>query len=470
MFRLLKNKNNILGMNARNLEYIRQANKKKAISLANDKLKTKQALQAAGLPIANLYGIIHNRKELLTFDWDKLPNSFVLKPNHGLGGGGIIVVFGKKKNNLWIGTNDKLIGLTDIMAQISNILDGNFSFSNIPDIAFFEERLRLHQDFKKISWQGMPDIRILIFNNVPVMAMLRLPTRESEGKANLHQGGIGVGVDLISGITTYATYKDKEIHRHPDTGASLNDFAIPNWEAMLEIAIKAGLAIGLGYSGIDIVVDRDKGPVILEVNAHPGLSIQNANLLPLKERLNRVKGLEITSAYKGLKVAQELFAKKEKLPVAQEERNKKILGFIENVTIVLNNNIKEELRAKIDTGIASTTINYNLAEKLGFQKAITCFEHLISQEKIAAKEIKEIEEKLNKINDPKKTLITNIVGFKKGNNYILRPKVAMSFILKNQKINTEVAIAHNDELSYPLIIGRNDLKQFLVDPTKTLTK
>jgi len=36
------------------------------------------------------------------------------------------------------------------------------------------------------------------------MAMLRLPTKESGGKANLQQGAIGLGIDMASGVTTSA--------------------------------------------------------------------------------------------------------------------------------------------------------------------------------------------------------------------------------------------------------------------------
>jgi len=315
----------------------------------------------------------------------------------------------------------------------------------------------------------MPDIRILIFNNVPVMGMLRLPTKESDGKANLHQGGIGVGVDIVSGITTYATYNDKLIHQHPDTKAELSNFAVPNWDYILTIAVQAGQTIGLGYSGVDIVIDRDKGPVILEVNGHPGLSIQNANLLPLKDRLERVSGLNITTVQKGLTVSKELFTTVKS--VTPETPHKKILGFIETVKIINDHHEKtESLRAKIDTGTVSTTLNRDLAAKLGWQKAITCFDHIISQEKISAKEIKEVENELNQKNNPAKTMITTIVGVKRGNGFVLRPKVQLTFIIKDQIIKTEAAIAHNDELSYPLIIGRSDLKNFLIDPTQSLTK
>lgn len=458
-------------MNARNLRYIRPANTKQAVNLANNKLASKQALLDAKLPTANLHGVIKNRKELLTFDWMNLPKSFVLKPTYGLGGEGILVIFGQKKPGVWIASGDQDIYVKDMINHCSNILDGNFSLSNIPDIAFFEERLQLNSEFKKISWQGIPDIRIIVFNNVPIMAMLRLPTKESDGKANLHQGGIGVGIDLTTGITTFATQNDQPIDKHPDTNNNLQGFAIPYWDDILKISISAAQTINLGYSGIDIVIDRDKGPVILEVNGHPGLSIQNANLTTLKDRLDRVSGLDIKTVAKGIKVAKSLFIQTtETTKDKTEEDDKKILGFIETIEVSLPDNKTETIRAKINTDIASTTMNRQLAIKLGFRNIINNFEKLIdNKENFPAAYIKNIEEQINKKNQPSKTGIASIVGVKKGDAYILRPKINLAFNIKNQSIKTQVAIAHTKELSYPLVIGRNDLKKFLIDPSKSLT-
>ncbi|MFH0818510.1 MAG: sugar-transfer associated ATP-grasp domain-containing protein [Patescibacteria group bacterium] len=461
-------------MNARNLSYIRPYNKKSAIQLANNKILSKQALLAKNLPTASLFGVIKNRRDLLTFDWQALPNSFVLKPNHGLGGDGIMVIYGKKKNGPWIGTNRQEINTPELISHVSNILDGNFSLSNIPDRAFFEERLTLHPDFKTIAWQGIPDIRILIFNNVPIMAMLRLPTRESHGKANLHQGGIGVGIDLATGKTTFSIKNDNFITQHPDTHNTLSNFIIPDWDNILKIAIQAQMAIGLGYSGVDIVIDKQKGPVILEINGHPGLSIQNANLSSLKDRLERVAGLKIDSPLKGIKVAKNLFGHSNEnihpnsVPLEVEEE-RKIVGFVETINVISDNQVSTSIRAKIDTGIASTTINRHLATKLGWGEIIKNFDELVDhKEKFPAAYIKNIEEQINSKNDPLTSKILSIVGVKNGDYYILRPKISLTFQLQKQLITTAVAIGRNEELSYPMVIGRRDLKNFLIDPSKSL--
>jgi glutathione synthase/RimK-type ligase-like ATP-grasp enzyme len=42
---------------------------------------------------------------------------------------------------------------------------------------------------------------------------------------------------------------------------------------------------GLGYLGVDMVIDRERGPLLLELNARPGLQIQVANQAGLRSRL-----------------------------------------------------------------------------------------------------------------------------------------------------------------------------------------
>ena len=47
-------------------------------------------------------------------------------------------------------------------------------------------------------------------------------------------------------------------------------------------------AVGLGYIGVDIVVDVNEGPMLLEANARPGLAIQIANGRGLLPRLEAI--------------------------------------------------------------------------------------------------------------------------------------------------------------------------------------
>ena len=82
----------ILGLNARNLLYIKPFNPRKAIALADDKLKTKSFLSARGIPTARVFAEVRSRQELKEFDFDTLPDECVLKPNNGFGGEGIMIL------------------------------------------------------------------------------------------------------------------------------------------------------------------------------------------------------------------------------------------------------------------------------------------------------------------------------------------------------------------------------------------
>ena len=135
----------------------------------------------------------------------------------------------------------------------------------------------------------MPDIRIIVFLGVPVMSMVRLPTRMSDGKANLHQGALGAGIDIATGETLTAVWGTEIVTKHPDTDKPVTGLVIPNWDSLLALAARCYEMTGLGYQGVDIVLDKDKGPLILELNARPGLNIQIANNAGLLGRLALVE-------------------------------------------------------------------------------------------------------------------------------------------------------------------------------------
>src|SRR5688572_1040037 len=136
------------------------------------------------------------------------------------------------------------------------------------------------------------------------MAMLRLPTKESGGRANLHQGAIGVGVDIATGITTRAIWHGEQIVFKPGTEKKLRGIKIPSWTTILETAVRTQMSSHLGYIGVDIVLHPDKGPMVLETNAQPGLQIQLANMEGLKKRLERIEDLDVIDAAHGVTIAK----------------------------------------------------------------------------------------------------------------------------------------------------------------------
>jgi alpha-L-glutamate ligase-like protein len=279
----------VMGINKRNCDYTLVYNPRKYYPLVDDKLRTKQLAIDAGIAVPELYGVIeieHQIRELPEFL--KKYSDFVVKPAQGTGGEGIEIIVGRIKN-LYRKSSGRHMTEAELQHHVSNILNGLFSLGGHEDKAIIEYRVKFDPVFDAISYQGVPDIRIIVFMGFPIMAMLRLPTHMSGGKANLHKGAIGVGIDIATGRTLNAVWKNDVITEHPDTRNPVTGFDIPQWDELLMIAAKCYALTGLGYLGVDIVLDRVKGPLVLEMNARPGLNIQIANHMGLRHRLEFIQ-------------------------------------------------------------------------------------------------------------------------------------------------------------------------------------
>lgn len=415
----------VLGMNARNYLYIRPFNSRKYKLIADNKLLTKERLIKAEVAIPKLLGKFGSLNDLRKFDWSALPEGFVLKPSRGYGGQGIVVVGG------WDGqagydSKKHRITQTDLEAEVFSALDGAYSLNNLPDTVFIEERVEIHSFFKKYTTNGVPDIRVIVCNSIPIMAMLRLPTSHSDGKANLHLGAVGIGIDIRTGITTYGVTKGHSVNKIPGKDIKVRGIKIPDWPKILEIATSAQVTSKLGFAGVDIVLDQTKGPLVLEINARPGLGIQIANQQSLRTRLERVANLPIKSVEEGVALAQKLFADESLLSVEVADQ---ILGVIEKVTIY-GEKSRKTVRAKIDTGAYRTSIDVDLVHELDLDH-----HH-------------------------------KMVQVRSGSGRQKRRTVKLHFKLKNKEISTIATYTERSHLRFPVIIGRKDIKDFLVDPSK----
>lgn len=457
-------------MNARNLSYIREYNPRVGFGIADDKLRTKRLLEKNNIPTPKLFGFIRNERDVAEFEWEQLPKSFVVKPNRGYGGGGIKVVYNRKESGRWIGGGGQELTFFDLLSHVKNILDGQFSLANVPDIAFFEDRVKISKTFKLYAYRGIPDVRVIMFNGIPVMAMLRLPTRQSDGKANLAQGGVGVGIDMASGVTTTAMRKagwtDKIIERHPDNGLELRGINVPYWRDILQIAVRCQKVCKLGFLGVDIAIDRDEGPVVLELNARAGLSIQVANLAPLRERLRRVRGLSVKTVDKGVRLGRELFGGEVEQNV-EGITGRQVIGLVEHVNIPRGENEEPlTLDAKVDTGADSTSIDYELARDLGFGDVIDDFLSFDLPKDVPREQAQEVNAEVRTKYLTGNRRMTDIVFVYSSSGFSIRPKVLLTYELLGRKIVTNVSLIPRAGLKYQMIVGRKDLKRFLVDPTK----
>jgi alpha-L-glutamate ligase-like protein len=279
----------VLSLNRRNANYILMYNPRHLYPLADNKLRTKKLAKSAGVAVPELYCVVETQSQI-----SKLPmfleqfSDFVIKPAHGKAGEGILVVSGRLKK-MYRQSDGSLISQQDLKHHVSDILSGLYSLGGESDNALVEYCVKSDPIFEAISYGGVPDIRIIIFLGVPVMSMVRLPTRISRGKANLHQDAIGVGIDIATGTTLNGVWRNEIVSEHPDTGYSVYGVNIANWQTLLKLAVRCYELSSLGYQGVDIVLDKDKGPLILELNTRPGLNIQIANDCGLLPRLKLVE-------------------------------------------------------------------------------------------------------------------------------------------------------------------------------------
>ena len=266
---------NVLGMNRRNLEFVYPNNKRKYFDYANDKLLTKKTLSKAKLNIPETFFTVSYFYELNNLEDElKKHKNFVIKPASGSGGNGIIVISGYS-DGMWISISSKKYSFEKIKKHIADIIFGVYSFG-LSDTAIIEERIFQHKTITHLSPQGLADIRMINYKGINVKAMLRIATKESDGKANLHQGGIGVAIDIKKGNTFLAQIDGSDVTHHPDTDICLIDVSIPFWKDICTLCEETASLIPMGYLGIDIALSEN-GPVVLEVNARPGIEIQNVS-------------------------------------------------------------------------------------------------------------------------------------------------------------------------------------------------
>ncbi|KHT64763.1 alpha-L-glutamate ligase [Photobacterium gaetbulicola] len=283
----------IMGMNQRNHSYIGRYNDRSLYPLVDDKLKTKLIAKQAGATVPELIGVIDSqvyvkRVHDMVKDWP----GFVIKPAQGSGGKGILVVV-KHKDGVYVKPSGAEMNKQDVERHITNTLAGLFSLGGKNDVAMIENLIQFDNVFDGFSYEGVPDVRVIVFKGYPVMAMMRCSTSASDGKANLHQGAVGVGIDIATGKAIRAVQFDQPVERHPDTDRKLSELAVPNWHKLLTLASSAWEMTGLGYMGTDMVLDKIQGPMVLELNARPGLAIQTANGAGLLPRLRHIENLGV---------------------------------------------------------------------------------------------------------------------------------------------------------------------------------
>lgn len=285
--RLRERTREVLGINRRNLEYVLQLNPREHFPRADDKIEAKAILSRSGIPTPATLAIVSQRRDIdAVLATLAQQSAFAMKPAQGFGGQGVFVV--QSDSSGWLDSGGKRLDEAELRFAMVSILAGMYSRNRFADRVLVEEKVEENSALSRLHGGiGVSDVRVIACRSRVVMAMLRLPCSGSRGTANLHAGGVGVGVDIESGTTTFAIRHGRPLERHPDTGMLLSGFRVPRWDHISEVAGRINEAFGLGYLGADIAIDERKGPCFLEVNARPGLAIQLANRTGLRGALQR---------------------------------------------------------------------------------------------------------------------------------------------------------------------------------------
>jgi alpha-L-glutamate ligase-like protein len=274
-----------MGINERNLEYIYPNNQRADFPLSDNKLLTKEFLVPRGVPMPETYRVYQHFFELASLERDlQAYQAFVIKPASGSGGSGILVIKGRSEQG-WLAANGRVYSVEDLVQHISDIIFGVYSF-DLKDSAIIEAIIHPHPFMQEMSPLGLADIRIILHQDKPVLAMTRLPTSQSGGRANLHQGAVAVGIDLASGKTTHAIQHNQAISQHPDTRLALLHRQLPCWDELIGLGQKIATYLPLKYIGIDLVL-AEQQYYLLEINVRPGLQIQIANQTGLRSLLDQ---------------------------------------------------------------------------------------------------------------------------------------------------------------------------------------
>jgi alpha-L-glutamate ligase-like protein len=416
----------ILGMNSR-YSYT-NLNPYSAKRYGFSKLRTKDLMRENDIPTAEIFHIFGSIEDIENVEWGSIPTPFVIKPASGSAGKGIILIIKKEeKKNIWLDNDGNKYEKEDLDLHVGNILDGEYSTWGQNHKAIVEEMISAHPSLAKYAYKGTPDIRVIVFNSVPVMAMIRIPTKQSKGKANLDQGAIGVGIDIATGITTYAVSgKSEKITHFPNSKKKVNGILIPSWSRILEVAVEASNAAGYHFMGADLFVHAEKGPMIVELNGYPGLSIQLANQAGLKRRLDRVEGLEVRDAKHGVKIAQALFAESFSDKIKIEE-GLKIISTSPQLSIYGDDKLWYPTQGRANTGRFRSAISEELADQLG----------LVDLEDLLWRQQEGLEGKL--------------------------PVVEVQFSLKSKKHKTAMVVTKTlNRTKHHVELGRKDLQGYLI--------
>ena len=216
-------------------------------------------------------------------------SSFVIKPAHGAMGNGILVV--RERDGDWFRAARRAAGSTGGALRTTRRASSRARtrWAASPTSRSPRSGSRCTPSFAAITTEGVPDVRVIVYRGVPVMSMTRLPTRRSRGRANLHQGAVGAGHRARHRARPTSRCCDgKRGRRAPRHAAGGRR---PRRSRSSSACSRSRCARATRRSSATWAPTwwstREHGPLVLELNARPGLAIQIANRAGLAPRLGR---------------------------------------------------------------------------------------------------------------------------------------------------------------------------------------
>ncbi len=333
----------ILWANKRYLKYIKPFNPKKEMKLADSKFKTKKLLQDLDIPHPILLDVIKNRKQLKEYSFDKfIWRDFVVKPNKWSKWKWIMICHMIDEENIKASWN--IYNIYEFKKQVADILDWKYSLTLWNDKVLIEEKIIPWDDYDIFCEFWLADIRIITRKLVPVMAMLRYPTKESWWTANIAKWWIWFGIDIWSWkiISMYYDWKiyKKEFH---EKYKNFQNKIIPYWDDILLFSAQIQYFTNIWYLWLDWTISK-KWPNLIEINARAGMEIQLVNGEWLEKRLRKINDMKIASPSKWVEIWKTLFSRKHHInPTVQKD-----VMYLEQPWFLKFEDIKKSVIVKAD--------------------------------------------------------------------------------------------------------------------------
>jgi len=255
--------------------------------LFNDKAVCEQLCRGTGIAMPHTYGILYpdqNYKEKITLYFNESSaNSLIIKPILGHAGLGIVLAK-KDTNGIFIQSKKGCEPLSDFVLK---------------ENAIVQEVLSQDSRISAFSSSSINTIRVVtLFANDESIIVMSATMRFSVGTSfvdNWSAGGVAVGVDCDTGKLKKYAYdkKGRRYVEHPTSKLIFEHFVVPEWDKILELAKIIQKACPFyRLLGMDIAIQKNGQPTLIEVNANSDLIFQEQTSGPLlkNERILKAFG------------------------------------------------------------------------------------------------------------------------------------------------------------------------------------